>query len=229
MGKASKIIVLCIITFSAFALYFLYALSVDNSITNEDEQAIRSLDVETVCGNIIGIYDKEIECLAAIQSAVQSIGAKRCATAIDVIEPSEFLQRNFGCCFDRARFIEKASRYFGFDTRHVYLIQPYKGLSVTNFLSLGQGSHAASEVYTSKGWLGVDSNEPFILLSKSGSPTTYRNAINNLEDFPLMVPLNFYSENLNVIYGLYSRHGNFHGRNFPGPEYVFSELLLNWE
>lgn len=157
------------------------------------------------------------------------MGGKNVTPTSDTIEPSEFLQRNFGCCFDRARFIEKASRHYGFETRHVFLIQPYEGLSITNFLPLGQSSHATSEVYTSRGWLGVDSNEPFILLSKGGSPTTYGNAINNLDSFPLMSPRNFFVSELDVIYGLYSRHGNFHGKNFPGPEYVFSEILLNWD
>lgn len=227
MRKRVKILLLCLFTFSAFSFYVSLALSVDNSITSEDEQAIRGLEVEAVCENIIGSYEKEIECLFAIQSAVQSIGENKCAAANDIIEPSEFLQRNFGCCFDRARFIEKASRYFGFETRHIFLIQPYQELSITNLLPLKQSSHASSEIYTSRGWLGVDSNEPFLLLLESGSPSTYRNAINNLDGFPLMAPRDFYVVELDVIYGLYSRHGNFHGKNFPGPEYVYSELLWN--
>ena len=227
MSKRSIFLSLFFIT-ACVSFYVSHALSVDNSITTEDEQAISSLEISAVCENIIGVYEKEIECLSAIQAAVQSIGGKRCAIASDIIEPSDFLRRNYGCCFDRARFIEKASRYFGFETRHVFLIHPYKGFSITNFLPFGQRSAATSESLTSKGWLGVDSNEPFILLSESGSPTTYRNAINNLDAFTFMVPRDFYIGEVDVILGLYSRHGNFHGQNFPGPEYVFSELLLNW-
>ena len=208
--------------------YFSYALSVDNSITSEDELAIKSLELASVCENISGYYDKEVLCLLAIQSSVQSIGEVRCAVASDIVEPSDFLRRNYGCCFDRARFIEKASGYFGFETRRVFLIQPYEGLSVFNYLPLRQMSHATSEILTSRGWLGVDSNEPFILLSERGTPTTYKNAINNIDAFRQMTPRNFYTEELDVIYGLYSRHGNFHGKNFPGPEYVLSELLWNW-
>lgn len=41
----------------------------------------------------------------------------------------------------------------------------YKGLSITNILPLAQSSHAVSEIHTSKGWLGVDSLEPFMLLT----------------------------------------------------------------
>lgn len=227
MNKRVVFFTLFLITICV-SFYVSYALSVNNSITSEDEKAIKSLELELLCENISSSYEKEVECLLAIQASVQSIGEERCAVASDIIEPSEFLRRNYGCCFDRARFIEKASRYFGFETRHVFLIQPYEGLSISNFLPLRQSSHATSEILTSKGWLGVDSNKPFILLSESGAPTTYRNAINNINAFPLMAPRSFYTKELDVIYGLYSRHGNFHGKNFPGPEYVFSELLWNW-
>jgi len=226
--KKSVIFALIFATFVFVSFYVSYALSVDNSITYEDEQAIEILELSSACENVSASYEKELECLFAIQASVQSIGELRCAVANDIIEPSDFLRRNYGCCHDRARFIEKAARYYGFETRHVFLIQPYGGLSVTSFLPLGQSSHATSEILTTKGWLGVDSSEPFILLSDSGMPTTYRNAINNIAAFPLMEPKDFYAVELDHIYGLYSRHGNFHGKNFPGPEYVFGELLWNW-
>ena len=138
----------------------------------------------------------------------------------------EVLKRGFACCFERARFIDKASRYFRFETRHVFLIQPFKGLSVTNFMSLRQVTHASSEIYTSRGWIGVDSNDLFMLLSESGLPSSYTNAIYNLDAFTMLAG-KFYNVELNVIYGLYSRYGNFFGKNFPGPEYVFKELLWN--
>ena len=80
-----------------------------------------------------------------------------------------------------------------------------------------------------RGWLGVVSNEPFVLIGADNSPETYRYAINNLEKFPKMAPQEFYQERTDVIYGLYSRHGNFHGMNFPGPEFVYSELRWNWQ
>ena len=159
---------------------------------------------------------------------MQSIGKTRCAISSDVIEPAEFIKRNYGCCFDRARFIEKTARYYGYETRHLFLIQPKYNISVSNMLPLGQSSHATSEILTSQGWLGVDSNEPFILLDGQNNTSTYRNAIDNITRFPSMQPKNFYSNNIDIIYGLYSRHGNFHGLNLPGPEYVFSELLWNW-
>ena len=69
MGNRIKVILLLFISFFAFS-YVLLALSVDNSITTEDKQAIRSLNLASVCTNITGIYEKETECLSAIQAAV---------------------------------------------------------------------------------------------------------------------------------------------------------------
>ena len=69
MGNRLKMILLLFIIFLAFSYVFL-ALSVDNSITTEDKQAIRGLNLAYVCTNITGIYEKEIECLSAIQAAV---------------------------------------------------------------------------------------------------------------------------------------------------------------
>lgn len=232
MNKSKKIGLIVTLIFT-FMLYVNNALIVDNSLTIKDKSAIKALDVSDICSQRIGLeFYEEIECLASIQKAVQGIGKNNCAQKIDIIEPYEFLKRGYGCCFDRARFIEKAARYFGYETRRVFMIQPKYGASFTNTLPLGQASHAASEVLTIKGWIGIDSNEPFLLLDKHGNPKTYRLALDSIDEFPMMVPRTFFVEksvvkDFDIIYGLYSRHGNFHGKNLPGPEFVISELLWN--
>ncbi|WP_453972775.1 transglutaminase domain-containing protein [Amorphus sp. MBR-141] len=215
----------CVIAFAAYAAF---ALSVDNRLTEDDIEAIKTLGIERDCEEIGGKFDKEIACLKSVQHAVQSIGSTECASKSDLIEPAEFLERNHGCCFDRARFIEKAARYFGFQTRHVFLIAPSHGFSITNALPLGQNSHATSEVLTSRGWLGVDSNEPFILLNADANPMTYREAVSSEQGLRIMEPKEFFSQGLDIVYGLYSRHGFFHGKNLPGPEFVLSELMHNF-
>lgn len=210
--------------------YITMGLSVDNNITDDDVLAINSLEISPSCAKKENrTFENEIKCLKSIQLAIQSIGTRRCASSTDTIEPSDFLKRGYGCCFDRARFIEKSARYYGFETRHVFLIHPYRNISMTNALPLGQLSHATSEILTKKGWLGIDSNEPFLLVDSAGNPNTYSSALENIERFPNMAPRGFYSKQTDVIYGLYSRHGNFHGANIPGPEYVLRELLYNFE
>lgn len=191
MLERSRKLFLIITIISIPFTYAALALVVDNSITPEDEGAIATLGVGPICSGAQGIYEREIECILAIQNSVLRIGRPECADSNDTIEPAEFLRRNYGCCFDRARFIEKAARFYGFETRHVFIIEPHDGLSFTNALPLRQSSHAASEIYTSRGWLGVDSVEPFILLSEIGEPTTYRVAIDNLDRFPSIEPQSF--------------------------------------
>tara|TARA_B100001113_G_scaffold259208_1_gene214297 strand:- start:172 stop:873 length:702 start_codon:yes stop_codon:yes gene_type:complete len=233
MNNLKKIATMFVILLALSVLYSYFALRVDNNLYDEDIEAIKLLEVSDAClGVTYSGFDEELNCLVSIQTAVQAIGEDRCANSDDKIEPSEFIRRDFGCCFDRARFIEKAARYFGFQTRRVFIIQKKFGNSLTNFFPLNQASHAASEILTKKGWLGVDSNLPFIILDSNKNPKTYRSALDDIDNFPMVAPRPFFIEDsivkdFDIIYGLYSRHGNFHGENFPGPEFVFSELLWN--
>ncbi|MEP0944417.1 MAG: transglutaminase domain-containing protein [Rhizobiaceae bacterium] len=220
-----RIFLVCCGLFVAGLIYSFLALQVNNEITPEDTEAIGTLAVQEICGVEAKSYADELACIVAIQGAVQAIGTERCTDKKDSVEPGEFLKRGYGCCNDRARFIEKAARHYGFETRHVFLIEPKWG-AWSNALPLGQGSHATSEVKTSRGWLGVDANHPFILVDQNNHPLTYILAMDKPGELG-MEPLGFYSQELDIIYGLYSRHGNFHGTNFPGPEFVISEVFYN--
>ena len=91
--------------------------------------------------------------------------------------------------------------------RHVHLNETAKR-GYFNLLIPGSKSHAVSEVLTSKGWLGVDSNQQFILLDRDNNPNTYEKAISS-------GVINYYSEfylykkPLIYVIGLYSRNGTF--------------------
>lgn len=209
-----------------FLAYLILFLNINNNITMSDKKAILQLGLEDVCSDVIGDYTKEVVCISRIQKVVQLIGIHRCPEKKDTAEPSDFLYRGYGCCVEKSRFIEKSARFYGFNTRHLFIIKPIYH-SITNFLPLGQESHAASEILTSRGWLGVDSVEAFMLLDQSGNPLTYEMALRQVSSMQSMEPKLFFSSNIDIIFGLYSRHGNFYGLNAPGPEFVFSELLFN--
>ena len=61
---------------------------------------------------------------------------------------------------------------YGFKVRHVHLNQT-ENRGYFNLFIPGSNSHAVTEVLTSRGWLGVDSNEPFVLLDKNNYPSVY--------------------------------------------------------
>ncbi len=208
--------------------YVTFALSVDNTLYEDDKLAIQTLAVDAQCQQSKGVFVRELACIKSIQLSIQAIGVSTCAKRSDTIEPMSFIKRQYGCCYDRARFIEKAARYYGYQTRHVFLIQRAYNTVLSHLLPLNQSTHATSEILTTDGWLGVDSNRPFILLSPNGRPKTYREAMDALDEFSFMEPYAFYDQDIDVIYGLYSRHGRFHGKQLPGPEYVLSELLWNF-
>ena len=208
--------------------YVILAGSVDKTITSEDQAAILSLGVDDTC-QIKSSFDEELACILKIQSTIHTRFADtRCAKRGTEIEPNSFIQRGFGCCYDRARFTEKALEHFGYQTRHVALYRSDK-FGVFSILIPRVGSHATTEVKTSQGWMGVDSNDLFILRDSNGKLYTFK----EIESFKSIMPdvlkqIELFNYPLTVVYGLYSRHGMFHGANLPAPEINYSDFLFNF-
>jgi hypothetical protein len=209
-----------------FVFYLYLAGSVDNELESTDIAAIKMLRVESTCLKKAD-FQSEILCIKSIQLAIQSLVPNRgCAAKGVRIEPLDFVQRGYGCCYDRARFMEKSLRFYGFKTRHVAIFDTSR-FGLWSLLVPGIPSHATSEVFTTRGWMGVDSNEMFILMSKGQDPLTYKDYKD--EQLYTLAPVSFYSnDKLFVIYGLYSRHGMFHGLNLPAPEFNLAELVYNF-
>jgi hypothetical protein len=207
--------------------YVYFAGSVDKTLTRADIDAISKLSVNDVCANL-SAFQQQIDCIRAIQTSIRTLVPNfKCAAKGTTIEPLQFIERGFGCCYDRARFTEKALSHFGFQTRHVAIYErDERGL--LGLLIPQTGSHATTEVKTLKGWMGVDSNQPFILITTDDNVLTYRDFKKYLPKLKYAVaPAGFYKKNLIVIYGLFSRHGMFHGPNLPTPEFNLRELLYN--
>ena len=225
----------------ALMLYLFLALSVSNKVNNDDFIEIHKLNIKHDC-NRINDFDTEINCIKSIQNKIINIievtefeaTSNSCNVGMSA-EPKTFILNKRGCCVQYSRFIEKTLRYYGFKTRHVFLIQPYNKISLSNILSLNQQSHAATEVLTSYGWMGVDSMTPTILYNtKNNNVNSFKDLANDskLRLFYLNseneVLMNFISKEVDTIYGLYSRHGMFYGLNLPGPEFNLKELIYNF-
>ena len=216
------------IAFSAALFSYSYLfLTVDNELSADDITSIKKLKVVHNCTDLSS-YQKEIDCISAVHQSIRKIVTDtRCPSRFSLIEPHYFIRRKHGCCYDRARFTEKALEYFGFQTRHVFLIE--KKYPVFNSIIPGIDTHASSEVKTSKGWFGLDSNEDFILLTKENQPLTYEDALANVKQVKYtMKPEKFYKKDIQIVYGLHSRHGFFHGLHFPGPEFNIHQIKYNF-
>jgi hypothetical protein len=211
-----------------FIVYLFAAGQVSKEISQSDLLAIQKLHVDLQCHTISSFQD-ELSCIQAIQGSIKTLVPNmNCAARGQTIEPFEFLQRQYGCCYDRARYTEKALSRYQFKTRHV-AIYDMSDYGVFGLFMPGTLSHATTEVYTQKGWMGVDSNEPFVLITRSNQVLSYKDFKQHPYTLKYPVePRNFYSKNLLVVYGLFSRHGMFHGPNLPAPEFNFRELFYNF-
>lgn len=205
-----------------------YALTdVESGVTAGDAAVIEALGVGDDCAAVDG-FQSEVECIRRLQAAIkQRIPDMTCADKRQTFEPAAFVARGYGCCFDRARLIEKALAHYGFEIRHLSLHD--LKIPVVGYLMPAQ-SHAASEVLTSKGWMYVDSNEAFLLVTRDGEPVTAE-ALRDIDWDELVerpVPEPFFRKEPTIFYGLYSRHGFFYPPKVPLPDVDWSQVAFNF-
>ncbi|MFP4598964.1 MAG: hypothetical protein ACLFVJ_11975 [Persicimonas sp.] len=217
----------------AVALYF--ATEVDTSLTAADREAIEALDLDDACADVDG-FDDEIQCIRTLQDKLLEFSSDLTCTDVgpDVArEPTAFLERGYGCCFDRSRFIEKALSHYGFEVRHVAIHQLEKPFPI-GYLEPGIRSHAFSEVRTERGWMLVESLAAFVGLDKNGRVYTapeFKEAMAESEDFssrfdtPIPGDLKL---DYHTAYGLYSRHGKFYPPYLPLPDIKWSQFMANF-
>jgi len=195
------------ISFLGALYYFLISIGVSKSISEDDKYITKLLDVDKECLNISS-YDQEIKCIKTIQeSQLNIITGKDCRGKYINLGSKEIIKLNTACCFDRSRITEQALQIYGFKVRHVHLNETSRR-GYFNLLMPNTNTHAVSEVLTSKGWLGVDSNEAFVLLDKNNYPNTYEKAISN-GVINSHSKNNFYKNKMTYVIGLYSRNGTF--------------------
>jgi len=188
--------------------FYCYAsIRVTKATTNDDHEITKLLNIDKECSNP-NTYQKEIICIKSIQqSQLNLIEDTNCRGKFINLGSLEVINKNSACCFDRSRITEQALQIYGFKVRHVHLnLTDKRGFF--NLLVSGSDSHAVTEVLTSKGWLGVDSNEPFILQDKDNFPNTYKQAIHN-GVINMHTDNHFYKKPLTYVIGLYSRNGTF--------------------
>ncbi|MAH04055.1 MAG: hypothetical protein CL561_00645 [Alphaproteobacteria bacterium] len=167
-------------------------------------------------------FDQEIEAIRTVQnSAFETAPNVKLIPKSTPREPKNLYLSDAAYCSDRARYIDKALRYLGFNTRYasLYLNSEERSFFSTLLTKSAQDSadsHALVEVETRRGWLIVDTRRHWISLTADGDVIS----LNALKDKPLssyiwdksntedawpLLDKNFY-----IIYELYSRHGQFY-------------------
>ena len=203
------------------------SIRVTKAMTPDDHKIANLLNIDKECSDL-NTYEKEIICVKSIQEAqLNLIDDTKCRGKFINLGSIEVINKNTACCFDRARITEQALQIYKFKVRHVFLAHTANRVYF-DLLVPGSSSHAVTEVLTSRGWLGVDSNEPFILLDQDNLPNTYEQAIHN-GVIDLLSENSFYKKPLTYVIGLYSRNGTFFEPYLPYiPEINFNDFFGNF-
>ena len=209
---------------------------VDDSVTPEDAQYIPRFlaGIPRVGPAAVRQYDDEIRFIARVQDAVLRIAPLNEPIPKDAPrEPRDVFEAHRGLCYDRSRAIEKILRYSGFQTRHIALYTiPPNSSAVHALVTPGIASHAVSEVLTRRGWLVVDSNDPWLSLDRSNLPVTMSTiqAASRGDAHPAWraaPPNGIYLHPFTFVYGLYLRNGHLYPPYDFIPDVAYAELIDN--
>jgi hypothetical protein len=230
-GKFLKIAFL-IIFLSGIIVFVMH--NVSKKLTISDNAVISNLtdslniDHELLHQN----YDYQIKAIEKIQEQVLHqiepsstgipFGEKR--------EPENVIKIGEGQCFDRSRLLEKIFIFYDLKTRHLSIFHhPKFHAFIKVITSRSVASHATTEVRTLKGWLIVDSNNKWISKNLKGEAVSFKNIEGQqwmVEPDASLAP--FYTNKSTVVYGIYSRHGQFYPPFNKIPDYNIRELFYNF-
>jgi hypothetical protein len=223
---------LALFVLSVLAAGVVWATDVDEDLEPADLSAIDSLGVGAVCERRHS-FDDDLACVRAVQRLLRErVPDLSCVHEWGAIEhePADFLQRAKGCCDDRSRFIEKALKRYGFETRHIALYRNSDGLWPA-LLRPGNPSHATSEVLTRRGWMVVDSNRDLIGVDSAGEVhdiASLRHLLRSGRGAAIAGAKGDYMDgDFLFVYGLYSRHGGFYRPFLPLPDIDWAQLHHN--
>lgn len=138
---------------------FLWWNAVPGDLTDDDRLAIAPI-IES--SPLLNSFESEVAEISQIQRAVMEIAPKHSAIPLGQSrEPADLFRNGGGFCYDRSRTIEKCLRATGFETRRVFIVYLDGKSAISALASPGHPTHAVAEVKTSKGWMVVDSVDPW--------------------------------------------------------------------
>jgi len=192
------------------------------------------VDVPTMPPGPQRSYQDEIDFIEGVQRAVLNVAPRNEGLPTGgPREPRDLFEARKGLCFDRSRVIEKILRYAALETRHISLFSTREtGSAMRSLVTPGVASHAVTEVRTKRGWLVVDSNDPWVSLDVTTHPipmSGIKSSADRREPLAWSKPLpnEIYEQPFTFVYGLYSRHGEFYPPYDFIPDVNYAEFAQN--
>lgn len=235
MGLSKLRVLPAVVALAAVGLSVtLYVHAVDNALSEDDKRYLPLYMEGITPPGSERTYEDEVDFIRKVQHAVLRVAPIDDGLPFDQRRGlKQLYEAGKGLCYDRSRVIEKILRDFGFKARHMSLYPTGEtGSAWKSLLTAGIDSHAVTEVMTSKGWLVVDSNDPWMSLDGKGYPVSIekmRLQAEGQDEEPatLSPPNKIYTQPFVYIYGLYSRHGHFYPPYDFIPDINYSELMMN--
>ena len=204
----------------------LFAFNGYPTVTKEDrtyiEQFLTEWNIAANKDSIHASFENEVAFVSRVQDSIVKNFKGAFNPNEKVGQVSFYFQNRAGVCYDKALLMEKIFLEYGFQIRHMYIYFREDNLAIerTDFFKKGLTSHAMLEVKTRKGWMVVATNGNWMGINNSGNPITIFEAREQIKNGSLSIQKNNYygiyffesfksPSNFRVIYGVYSRHGQF--------------------
>ena len=213
-----------LIAFGVFAALAVYT-NVPTHLTDSDKAVFANLSLVKPKTN--QSYDEQIATIRHVQEIVferAPMGAG--IPDNEPREPADLMRRGHGLCFDRSRTFDKVLKYYGMESRHVYLLFKEGKSFLSALFHYGQPSHAVTEVKTSKGWMFVDSNMPWVALTRQGEPVSADEVWQRYAEFDKPPP--YLAQPWWSVRGMYSRKGQLYEPFIPFPALNWPDFLGWW-
>jgi len=211
---------------------------VKSSLTERDIMYLQKLNQEFSLSPLDEntSYEDEIDLIQKIQKATLKLTPRWEGIPFGMTrEPEDVYQRAQGLCYDRSRLIEKWAKFNRFPVRHVGLYSTINHPALIALILDETNSHSITEVRTKKGWMVVDSNDPWLSLDRNGYPISLSQIKKNTKGPTLDWHPNYvshmnhvYEQPFTYVYGLYSRHGRFYPPYNFIPDINWKEFLLTF-
>jgi hypothetical protein len=215
------LLIFLIMTSTLFFSLAIYT-NVPTEITLEDKKVFDNIDV--YLSNPPLTFEQEIVLINKVQLEI----FKRAPLGEGIAkyqarEPQDLMRIGHGLCYDRSRTFDKLLHSLGFKTRHVYLLYKENKSFLAAFFHYKQPSHAVTEVLTSKGWIFVDSNTPWLAITRQGEPVNADavwQRFNEFDNAPLYLKNPWWA-----IRGMYSRKGHLYSPYILFPDFNWYDFF----